>query len=113
MNELPIFNVYLRHYPTPMDVTVEKLGESTKLTTMAQKQTAVRLPEEIVAQISAAARVKGVSINTLVIEALEEHIRALRNDKSFQVSVKKLLNEDLAVLASFVNDEGRTRKSLK
>lgn len=77
---------------------------TVKLRGMTQKQTAVRLPEEIVAQISAAARVKGVSINSLVIEALEKYIESLRSNKEFQLTAKRVLNEDLAVLASFIKE---------
>ena len=84
-----------------------------KLVGMTQKQTAVRLPPEIVAQISAAARVKGVSVNAVVVEALELFIESLRNDKSFQSAAKKVLAEDLAVMASFVSDEEPSQKRSK
>jgi hypothetical protein len=80
---------------------------------MREKQTAVRLPEVLVAQITAASRVKGVSVNSLVIEALEVFIQNLGKNKAFQDSVKKILNDDMAVLASFVEENGASRKPKK
>lgn len=80
---------------------------------MGTKQTAVRLPEVLVAQVTAASRVKGVSVNSLVIEALEVYIQNLRRDKAFQRSVKQVLNDDLAVLASFVEENDASREPNK
>lgn len=80
---------------------------------MVQKQTAVRLPEVLVAQITAASRVKGVSVNSLVVEALEVFIQNLRKNKAFQASVKQILNDDMAVLTSFVEENGASRKPNK
>jgi len=62
------------------------------------KQTTVRLPEELAAEAEAVARVKGVSVNALIIEALEAEIERVRQDEDFTRRAKRLLERDRELL---------------
>lgn len=65
---------------------------------MTSKQTTVRLPEDLAEQAEAVARVKGTSINTLIIDALAAEIERVRADADFTARAKKLLARDKELL---------------
>jgi hypothetical protein len=54
----------------------------------------VRLPEELAAEAEAVARVKGTSVNALIIESLTAEIERVRADKDFTTRAKRLLERD-------------------
>lgn len=58
------------------------------------KQTTVRLPDELADQAEAVARVKGTSVNALIVESLATEIARVRADKDFTARAKKLLERD-------------------
>jgi predicted transcriptional regulator len=62
------------------------------------KQTTVRLPEELADQAEAIARVKGTSVNTLIIESLSAEIARVRADKDFTARAGRLLKRDKELL---------------
>lgn len=62
------------------------------------KQTTVRLPEELADDAEAVARVKGTSVNALVIGALRAEIERVRQDKDFTSRAKRLLERDRELL---------------
>jgi len=62
------------------------------------KQTTVRLPDELADQAEAVARVKGVSVNTLIIDSLAAEIEKVRGDKDFTSQARKLLERDKELL---------------
>ena len=62
------------------------------------KQTTVRLPDELAAQAEAVARVRGVSVNALVIESLTAEVDRVRADKDFTTRARKLLARDKELL---------------
>ena len=62
------------------------------------KQTTVRLPEELAAEAEAVARVKGTSVNALIIEALQAEIERVRQDEDFISRARKLLERDRELL---------------
>jgi hypothetical protein len=62
------------------------------------KQTTVRLPEELADQAEAVARVKGTSVNALIIESLSAEIARVRSDKNFTSRAKRLLERDKELL---------------
>lgn len=62
------------------------------------KQTTVRLPDELAATAEAVARVRGTSINALIIESLAAEIERVRKDKDFTSRAKKLLERDKELL---------------
>ena len=47
------------------------------------KQTTVRLPDELADQAEAVARVRGTSVNALIVESLSAEIERVRTDKDF------------------------------
>lgn len=61
---------------------------------MASRQTTVRLPEELAAEAEAVARVKGTSINALIVESLSAEIERVRADQDFTARARRLLERD-------------------
>ena len=62
------------------------------------KQTTVRLPEELAEEAEAVARVKGTSVNALIIESLSAEIVRVRADKDFTARASRLLKRDKELL---------------
>lgn len=62
------------------------------------KQTTVRLPDELADQAEAVARVRGTSVNALIVESLSAEIERVRTDKDFTTRARKLLERDQEVL---------------
>ena len=65
---------------------------------MARKTTTVRLPEELADQVDVVARGRGVSVNTVVIEALEAEVERVRNDKPFMDHLRQITLRDKEIL---------------
>ncbi len=62
------------------------------------KQTTVRLPDELAAEAEAVARVKGASVNALIVEALRAEIDRVRQDEDFTSRARTLLERDRELL---------------
>ena len=62
------------------------------------KQTTVRLPDELAYQAEAVARVKGTSVNALIIDSLSAEIQRVRDDKDFTSRARELLKRDQELL---------------
>lgn len=62
------------------------------------KQTTVRLPDELADAAEAVARVKGVSVNSLIVESLAAEIEKVRADKDFRSRARRLLERDKELL---------------
>jgi len=62
------------------------------------KQTTVRLPEELAEEAEAVARVKGTSVNALIIESLSSEIARVRADADFTTRASRLLERDKELL---------------
>jgi hypothetical protein len=62
------------------------------------KQTTVRLPDDLADDAEAVARVRGDSVNQLVIDALAAEIERVRSDEDFTARAKKLLERDRVIL---------------
>jgi predicted transcriptional regulator len=62
------------------------------------KQTTVRLPEELADQAEAVARVKGTSVNALIVESLATEIERVRADEDFTQRARTLLERDKELL---------------
>jgi predicted transcriptional regulator len=62
------------------------------------KQTTVRLPDELADEAEAVARVKGTSVNALIVESLAAEIERVRADKDFTSRARKLLKRDTELL---------------
>ncbi len=62
------------------------------------KQTTVRLPDELADDAEAVARVKGISANALIVDALTKEIERVSGDEDFTSRAKKLLERDKQLL---------------
>ena len=62
------------------------------------KQTTVRLPDDLANDAEAVARVRGDSVNQLIIDALAAEIERVRSDDDFTARAKKLLERDREIL---------------
>ena len=62
------------------------------------KQTTVRLPEELADEAEAVARVKGTSVNQLIVDSLTTEIERVRADREFTKRAKRLLARDKELL---------------
>ena len=62
------------------------------------KQTTVRLPDELADEAEAVARVRGTSINTVIIDSLRAEIERVRSDKDFTDRARRLLERDRELL---------------
>ncbi len=62
------------------------------------KQNTVRLPDALAADAEAVARVRGDSVNQLIIDALAAEIERVRSDDDFTARAKKLLERDREIL---------------
>ncbi len=62
------------------------------------RQTTVRLPEELADQAEAVARVRGVSLNAVIVESLAAEIERVRADEDFTARARKLLERDKELL---------------
>jgi len=62
------------------------------------KQTTVRLPDGLADDAEAVARVRGESVNKLIIYSLAAEIDRVRADESFTARAKKLLDRDQEIL---------------
>lgn len=71
-------------------------GHMAKKTTT--KQTTVRLPEDLAADAEGVARLKGTSVNALVVDALRAEIERVRSDDDFMNRAKRLLERDRELL---------------
>jgi predicted DNA-binding protein len=62
------------------------------------KQTTIRLPDELADEAEAVARVKGTSLNALVIDSLTAEIERVRADEDFTARAARLLERDKELL---------------
>lgn len=62
------------------------------------KQTTVRIPDELADEAETVARVRGVSVNSLIVDSLSAEIARVREDKNFTKRARKLLERDKELL---------------
>ena len=62
------------------------------------KQTTVRLPDELADRAEAVARVRGESLNQLIVDSLEAEIERVRGDDDFTARAQRLLERDREIL---------------
>ncbi|HXB36818.1 MAG TPA: hypothetical protein VNU75_03875 [Acidimicrobiales bacterium] len=62
------------------------------------KQTTVRLPDELADEAETVARVRGVSVNSLIVDSLSTEIARVRKDRDFTTRARKLLERDKELL---------------
>jgi hypothetical protein len=62
------------------------------------KQPTVRLPEDLAEDAEAVARVKGISVNQLIVDSLAAEIEQVRSDTDFTDRARRLLERDKELL---------------
>lgn len=62
------------------------------------KQTTVRLPDELADAAEAVARVRGTSVNALIVDSLAAEIARVREDDDFTDRARRLLDRDRELL---------------
>ncbi len=62
------------------------------------KQTTVRLPDELAQEAEVLARVRGTSMNQMVIDSLRAEIQRVKADEDFTARAKRLLERDKELL---------------
>jgi class 3 adenylate cyclase len=65
---------------------------------METRALTLRLPASQAAQLEAVARADGVSVSEAVRAAIQDRIEARRNDRAFQERIKRMMEEERAVL---------------
>lgn len=62
------------------------------------KQTTVRLPSELADEAEAVARVRGSSVNQLIVDSLRAEIKRVRADEDFTTRAIRLIERDRELL---------------
>ena len=62
------------------------------------RQTTVRLPEDLAQEAEAVARVRGSSVNQLVVDSLRAEIGRVRADEDFAARARRLIERDRELL---------------
>ena len=65
---------------------------------MAKRTTTVRMPEELAEEADVIARGRGISVNALMLEALETEIERVRHDEDFMARLRDLTERDREIL---------------
>jgi glutamate-1-semialdehyde aminotransferase len=65
---------------------------------MGRKITTVRLPEDLAETAEVVARGKGVSVNTLIVDALAAEIERVKADGEFMAALRALTERDREIL---------------
>lgn len=67
---------------------------------MTRRPTTVRIPEELAEKADVVARARGVSVNTLIIDALQAEVDRVKSDKQFMKHLRSLVERDKEILDS-------------
>ena len=65
---------------------------------MSKKVTTVRMPQDLADTVDAVARGRGVSVNTVVLDALAAEIERVRKDKEFMARLREMTERDKEIL---------------
>lgn len=65
---------------------------------MARKTTTVRMPDELAETAEVVARGRGISVNTLVVDALRAEIDRVKQDDDFMARLRELTKRDKEIL---------------
>lgn len=65
---------------------------------MSKRVTTVRMPEELAEEVEAVARGRGVSVNTVVLDALAAEIVRAKKDKQFMSRLREITDRDKEIL---------------
>jgi predicted HicB family RNase H-like nuclease len=65
---------------------------------MTKKTTTIRMPEELATSVEVVARGRGISVNTLVIDALTAEVERVRHDEEFMGKLREIIERDQEIL---------------
>jgi hypothetical protein len=65
---------------------------------MVKKVTTVRMPEELAEEVEVVARGRGVSVNTVVLDALAAEIERVKKDRKFMARLREITTKDKEIL---------------
>jgi glutamate-1-semialdehyde aminotransferase len=65
---------------------------------MARKTTTVRMPEDLAETAEVVARGRGISVNSLVIDALKAELARVKQDEDFMARLRELTERDKEIL---------------
>lgn len=65
---------------------------------MTRKATTVRIPEELADTAEVVARARGVSVNTLILDALQSEFDRVKKDKEFMALLRSHVERDKEIL---------------
>ena len=65
---------------------------------MEKRATTVRMPEDLAEKADVIARGRGISVNALMLEALEAEIERVRHDDEFMTRLRELTQRDKEIL---------------
>lgn len=65
---------------------------------MTRKATTVRLPEELADTAEVVARARGVSVNQVILDALQAEVDRVRQDEDFMTLLHTLVERDKETL---------------
>jgi len=65
---------------------------------MARRTTTVRMPEDLAETAEMVARGRGLSVNALLLEALEAEIERVKSDEEFMGKLRALTERDRQIL---------------
>ncbi len=65
---------------------------------MTRKATTVRLPEDLADTAEVVARARGVSVNQVILDALQAEIDRVRQDEEFMTLLHTLVERDKEIL---------------
>jgi hypothetical protein len=65
---------------------------------MTRKATTVRIPEELADTAEVVARARGVSVNTVILDALRHEVERVKADKEFMALLRSHVDRDKEIL---------------
>lgn len=65
---------------------------------MTRKATTVRLPEDLADTAEVVARARGVSVNQVILDALQAEVERVRQDEEFMTLLHGLVERDKEIL---------------
>jgi len=65
---------------------------------MTRKATTVRIPEELADTAEVVARARGVSVNQVILDALQTEVDRVRQDEDFMTLLHTLVERDKKIL---------------
>jgi hypothetical protein len=65
---------------------------------MTRRATTVRIPEELANTAEVVARARGISVNALILDALQHEVERVKADKDFMALLRSHVERDREIL---------------